>query len=150
MMKEDNRILLIADNRANMDDIVSHLASKGMTLKSTFDPGIGKQLFEREAPDIVLLNFRTLKLAIEYYQRLFRSATPPQVILLCTASEVSEVVRRLKANPNLKDITIVVVTSPTSKETLQRILEMEEAGSIAKPIRRQLVLEKVQQFSHRS
>jgi CheY-like chemotaxis protein len=78
---------------------------------------------------------------------------PPDLILMdITRPGIDglEVVRRLKANPNLKDIAIVVVTSPTSKETLQRILEMEEAGSIAKPIRRQAVLEKIQQFSHRS
>lgn len=86
----DNQILLVTDNGYNMDEIVSALESDGFPVESISDPEIGKQIFERKPPPLLLLRFETLQSAKKYCQNLSRDSRLNKIMLLCTLSDAEE------------------------------------------------------------
>ena len=54
-----------------------------------------------------------------------------------------ELTRRFKTHPRLKDVPIVMVTGNSSKKVIELSKKMGAADFIVKPVRRQVLLEKI-------
>ena len=59
-----------------------------------------------------------------------------------------ELTRRFKQHPTLKDIPIVIVTTHPSTEVAELSVKVGASNIIAKPVRRQVLLEKIEQVLH--
>ena len=69
-------------------------------MTSIFDSEIGRKAFKQNEPHVLLLSFRTLELAKDYYLSLLQDneAIEHQLILLCTASETELAIQFSVAN----------------------------------------------------
>ena len=92
-MPELPKILIIADSTYNLQGIVARLHSEPYILERTRNPIKGRSMFWEMRPELLLLGFRTVQIAKEFYSDLIQIEEPElikawhQVIVLCHMKE---------------------------------------------------------------
>ncbi len=81
------RLLLVADDEHNIEEVVSYLRANDVVLSSTSNPETGLRLFEKIRPDILCLGFRNIASATVYKRKLPHKPHLFQTILMCQTSE---------------------------------------------------------------
>lgn len=109
-MKAQKRILLIDDDPDNRDLIRFVLKKAGYEVLETYNGVIGIELAHKEMPDMVLLD------------------------LAMPEMDGWEVARRLKTDPDTKQIKIVALTVRTLAEDRRQAIEAGVDGYLTKPI----------------
>lgn len=109
-MKAQKRILLIDDDPDNRDLIRFVLKKGGYEVLETYNGVIGIDLAHKEMPDMVLLD------------------------LAMPEMDGWEVARRLKTDPDTKQIKIVALTVRTLAEDRRQAIEAGVDGYLTKPI----------------
>jgi len=115
-------ILNVEDNEANRKIVRYLFTSKGYKVIEAVDGEEGVRMAEQERPDIILMDGQVLKRS-DY-----------------------EVIQRIKANPALRDIPIVAVTSFALNGDAEKAMEAGCDDSIAEPFNPRDLLEKVEKF----
>jgi two-component system cell cycle response regulator len=103
-------VLVIEDNRENMELMVYLLEAAGHTVFQAFDGAAGLELAGREVPDLVLSDVRM------------------------PVMDGYEVARRLKSDPGLRTIPVVAVTASASGAHRSEALAAGFDEFIVKPI----------------
>ncbi|MFQ5857720.1 MAG: response regulator [Anaerolineae bacterium] len=113
-------ILIVEDDSESMALLTAILKPEGYTV---YQAGNGEQAMIRASikrPDLILMD------------------------IMMPGVDGLELARRFKAHPEFKDIPIVMVSSYPTKGIVLRSLKVGASDFIVKPIRRQVVLEKLQ------
>src|ERR1051325_2003867 len=116
------RILIVEDNQANRDLLVYLLQAFGYELLIAIDGERGLELAQRERPDLILCDIQLP--GIDGY----------------------EVARRLKGDLTLKGIPLLAVTALAMVGDRERILSAGFEDYIAKPIRPERFIAKMEPF----
>ena len=115
-------ILSVEDNAANRRIVRDLFQSKGYKVIEATDGEEGIAMAEQEGPDLILMDIQLPK--VSGY----------------------EATKAIKANPNLKHIPIIAVTSFALRGDEQLAREAGCDDYITKPFRPRLLLEKVQKY----
>ena len=115
-------ILNVEDNEAKRKIVRYLFASKGYTVIEAVDGEEGVRMAEQERPDIILMDVQLPKM------------------------DGYEATRRIKANPALRDIPIVAVTSFALSGDDEMAMEAGCDDYIAKPFKPRNLLEKVEKL----
>jgi len=109
MSEEKKKILVIDDEFELLMAMKIRLVSSGYLVETAKDGVDGINLMEQFKPGLVLLDF------------------------IMPNADGLEICRRIKSNPNLKDIPVVIVTATGEKNIEQKIREAGAQDHIVKP-----------------
>jgi len=119
----DRKVILnVEDNEANRKIVRYLFESKGYKVIEAVDGEEGVRMAEQERPDIILMDVQLPKLS------------------------GYEATQRIKANPALRDIPIIAVTSFALSGDDERAMEAGCDDYIAKPFKPRDLLERVEKF----
>jgi len=110
MADEQEKILIVDDNRPNVELLQAHLESAGYNVITAFSGEEALTVVESERPDIILLD------------------------IMMPEMSGYEVCRRLKANPDTKSIPVVMVTALHELEDVEKAVEVGADDFLMKPI----------------
>jgi CheY-like chemotaxis protein len=115
-------ILVIEDNRANLDLMVYLLKAFGHTPLVAYDAETGLEMVRRESPDLIICDVQL-----------------PRLDGFCVA-------RALKQNPALASIPLVAVTAMAMVGDRDKVLAAGFDGYIAKPITPETFIREVESY----
>lgn len=98
-MSKTNKILFIEDETALQKTFDSFLTKQGFEMLSALDGEIGLRLAKTKKPDLILLD------------------------LILPKIDGFELLKKIKADPDIKDIPIIVLTNLESLSDINRALE---------------------------
>lgn len=104
------RILVIEDNPTNMDLMVYLLSAFGHVLLTATDGEAGLEAVQREAPDLIICDIHLPRM------------------------DGYEIARRLKGDPDLRQIPLVAVTALAMMGDRDKVLQAGFDGYLSKPI----------------
>ena len=116
------RILLVEDTEDNRVIIRDLVSSAGYELIEAADGAQGLAMAEKEKPDLILMDIQ-LPIMDGY-----------------------EVTRRIKANPALKNIPVIAVTSYALSGDEEKVKAAGCDGYVAKPFSPRLLLKTIREF----
>lgn len=116
------RILIIEDNAANMQLMVYLLNAFGHTTLEATDGEAGLTVIQNESVDIILCDLQIPRL------------------------DGYEVARRIKMDPELKDIPLIAVTAYAMVGDRDKVLSAGFDGYISKPINPEIFTEEVEGY----
>lgn len=116
------RILIIEDNAANMQLMVYLLNAFGHTTLEATDGEAGLAVIQNESVDIILCDLQIPRL------------------------DGYEVARRIKMDPELKDIPLIAVTAYAMVGDRDKVLSAGFDGYISKPINPEIFTEEVEGY----
>src|ERR1051326_754226 len=117
-----SRILVIEDNPTNLQLVMYLLQAFGHAVRGAKEGAEGIELARRERPDIILLDIHMPRM------------------------DGYEVARRLRADPQSRDISIVAVTALAMVGDREKLMDAGFDGYISKPIDPETFPGKVQEF----
>lgn len=115
------KILYIEDNPLNLRLIRKILHSIGMDMVEALDGATGLAVLAREKPDLVLVD------------------------LMMPGMDGTEVVSRIKADPELAPIPVIMLTASTLRSERRRCLSAGCDGFLTKPVSRLELKEVIEQ-----
>lgn len=116
------KILIIEDNKLNLDLIVSILEIRGYKIFIATDGFSGLNLAKEELPDLILLDMQL------------------------PVMDGYEVARALRKDPILKNIFVIAITSYAMKGDREKILEAGCDAYIVKPIDTRKLPERIEEL----
>ncbi|NLI23331.1 MAG: response regulator [Bacteroidales bacterium] len=114
-------VLVIDDSNTNVVLLDAILNDKGIRVKTALNVMEAEQIMENELPDLILLD------------------------LLMPKINGYDFLKKLKSDPQKKDIPVIIVTAVSDQENLQHTLELGAISYFVKPIDIQELIKKVQQ-----
>ncbi|HQH41590.1 MAG: response regulator [Bacteroidales bacterium] len=117
-------VLVIDDSNTNVVLLDAILNDKGIRVKTALNVMEAEQIMDDELPDLILLD------------------------LLMPKINGYDFLKKLKSDPQKKDIPVIVVTAVSDHENLQHTLELGAISYFIKPIDIQELISKVQQVLH--
>lgn len=116
------KILIVEDEESLLKLESILLTSKGYQVRGVANGQAALDAIEEEHPDLVLLDIML-----------------PEI-------DGFEICRRIKANPETKDIPVVMLTAKKSREDMARGEEVGADWYITKPFKSAMVIETIQRF----
>jgi len=116
------KVLIIDDNASSVSMLVARLESAGYDTTHAPDGETGLAKMRGERPDIVLLDVRM------------------------PGMDGFQVCREAKADPKLKDIPLIFVTTASQESDIKKGMEAGCDGYITKPYEGKALLEKIKNF----
>jgi two-component system, cell cycle response regulator DivK len=116
------RILIVEDNEDNMTLVRDVLASRGYAIIEAVDGRQGLELAMTQRPDLIIMD------------------------LSLPLLDGWEVVRQLKADPDLRSIPVVALTAHAMVGDREKALDAGCDDYLAKPIRLAILIAKVKEF----
>jgi two-component system cell cycle response regulator len=110
MTVESERVLIVDDNRPNVELLQAHLESAGYEVATAFTGEEALASVASQSPDIILLD------------------------IMMPGMSGYEVCRRLKATPDTKGIPVVMVTALHELEDVEKAVEVGADDFLMKPI----------------
>lgn len=110
MTEDQEKILIVDDNRPNVELLQAHLESAGYNVVAAYGGEEALQKVESEKPDMILLD------------------------IMMPRMSGYEVCRRLKADPKSKVIPIVMVTALNELEDVEKGVDVGADDFLMKPI----------------
>lgn len=114
-------VLVIDDSNTNVVLLDAILNDKGIRVKTALNVMEAEQIMESELPDLILLD------------------------LLMPKINGYDFLKKLKSDPQKKNIPVIVVTAVSDQENLQHTLDLGAISYFVKPIDIQELISKVQQ-----
>ncbi len=119
---DGKKILVVEDNQFNLELIVEILQVRNYEVFTAATGMEAIELTKKEMPDLILMD------------------------LQLPVMDGYEATRRIKGNPQFKDIPVIALTSCAMKEEKEKILEAGCDGYIAKPIDTRKIVDQISGF----
>ena len=113
------KILIVDDTPANIDVLLRLLSEEGFEISIAMTGEAALTLVEKNRPDLILLD------------------------VMMPGIDGFETCKRLKTNPNNRDIPVIFVTAKTELEDIVRGFEVGGVDYVTKPYKREEVLSRI-------